>query len=226
MKYIIFILLILFSLSAQAEPNLCPLATNADIMALTKLRSEQASIEYDLRKKSKLATEGIYFANRCLQAEPKNVACVYYRGVNRGLELETRTTKIKKELGKMVRDFVVVTQMNPSFDSGGAYLALGQVYLKAPSLPILGEYRRDLDRALGFAKTALKIAPKDTHNLKFIADVYYKRKEYGQAFEHYRQALKTAKQLKGTEEYEAYRSRVKKWTKKSKKKMAKLHHNN
>src|SRR3990167_8748832 len=108
MNYI-FLILLIFSFNVQAE-DICPASANSetDLLHFAKARSQNAKKTKDFRKKSEIAIEGLNLAERCLLLNPKNIGCIYYRAVNRGLDLETRMLGIKADLKKMVADFQTV----------------------------------------------------------------------------------------------------------------------
>lgn len=218
MNYILLILLI-FSFNVAAE-EICPALANSevDLFHLAKTKSQNAKKTNDFRKKSELAQEGLNLAERCLILNPKNIACVYYRAVNRGLDLETRMLGIKADLKKMMIDFQTVANVNPYYDNGGAYLALGYVFLKAPTLPILGEdIQRDLEKAESYALKALEVEGKDPFNLKFAGEVAFKKKDFAKALEYFTVAEQHVKNVEDADEAAELKQELGKWIKKAKK---------
>lgn len=217
MNYILLILLF-FSFNTLAE-DICPAKANSevDLLRLAQTHSQTAKKTKDFRKKSELAREGLNVAERCLLLNPKNIGCVYYRAVNRGLDLETRMLGIKADLKKMMTDFRTVADVNPYYDNGGAYLALGYVFLKAPTLPILGEdIQRDLVKAENYALKALEMENKDSFNLKFAGEVVYKKKDFAKALEYFTAAEQNIKSVEDVEEAAELKQELTKWIKKSK----------
>lgn len=218
MKHISLLLLI-FSFNAGAEA-VCPLQTSseADLLRLARQHSQNAQKTKDFRKKYGIAREGLDLAEHCLKLNPKNIGCLYYRAVNRGLDLETRMLGIKEDLKKMMADFQAVIDANPYFDNGGAYLALGSVFLKAPTLPILGEnIRRDLGKAESYAQKALEVAGKDPFNLKFAGEVAYKKKDFTKALGYFEVAKQHIKDVPDVDEAAELKQELAKWIQKAKK---------
>lgn len=218
MNYILLILLF-FSFNTRAQ-DICPakVSSEVDLLRLAQTHSQNAKKIKDFRKKSELAREGLNVAERCLALNPKNIACLYYRAVNRGLDLETRMLGIKDDLKKMLADFRTVADVNPYYDNGGAYLALGYVFLKAPTLPILGEdIQRDLGKAESYAHKALEVAAKDPFNLKFAGEVAYKKKDFGKALQYFTAAEQNVKNAEDADEAAELKQELVKWIKKSKK---------
>lgn len=214
----VFFLMLLFPVLSHAKPDpkFCATASASEFLKLAKERCDQSQKSLDLRGKSQLALEGVFFAEKCLAKDANQVGCYYYRAVNRGLDIETKTVGIKKDLARMIADFEKVIVMNESYDEGGAHLALGQVYLKAPSLPVLGkDVRRDLAKAEIHSQKALQIAPKNPENLKLAGDIAFKKNEFAEAHGYFKNALRLAKSSKD----EKLQGELEKWVKKSKRKM-------
>jgi len=207
------------NVNAKTKQQVCPLTEEKDYLQLTIQRSEQAKKAIELREKAKLANQGIYFANLCLEKTPNSTPCVYYRGVNRGIELETRTFKVKMNLRRMVNDFLHVIHTNDQYDFGGAYLAIGYVYLKSPSLPVLGKFKRDLNKAQEFAEKALEVSVNHPYNLKLAGEVAYKKKNYKEATVYFKSALRFLSSYKANlDDYDNDKRVLKKLLKKAKKK--------
>lgn len=195
----LFVLALLFSSFSMAHAaglKLCPAMTPEDLLNASKKYSYQAQLTGDDRQKSQLALDGVACAEACLAKEPNNVGCLYYRAVNLGLELDTHFVPSKADLQKMVGDFKRVLELDGSYDKGGAYQALGYVYLLVPPLPVLGaDLQRDLDKAANYARQAINIAPKEPENLKLAGDIFLKRKNYTEAAKYFTDALKFSEMI-------------------------------
>jgi tetratricopeptide (TPR) repeat protein len=190
MKYVFIIItsfLLINPMAAQAN----------DLLELAKQKSIEANAAQQFQDMASLARQGLAYAEDCVRKHPQTVGCYYYRAINRGLDIKTRTATVKRELKKMVQDFLTVIRMDDHYDYGGAYLALGYVYLKAPSFSTMGqEYGRDLDKAMAYAKKALMVDPKFPDNLKLLGDILYKQKLYKEALIPYKKAKKNLALLK------------------------------
>lgn len=129
-------------------------------------------------------------SSSCLKNNSKDVGCLYYRAVSQGLLVEAKSSSIKKGLQKMIRDFETVIQLDSSYDDGGAYLALGTLYLKLPVLPIIDdELRRDLIKAADYSLKALQISADNPDNLKLAGLVALKQNRNTEALDYLKKAL-------------------------------------
>lgn len=188
-----------------------------DLFRLTRQRAYQAKFERDLRQKSQWARQGMRYAAACLKKQPEHTGCLYYQAVNQGLELETHSGAISRGLKNMIANFKSVIEREPGYDEGGAYLALSYVYLKMPSLTVLGkDLRRDLDLAQTYADKALAVAPKNPENLKLAGEVAYKKKNFTQALTYFKKALRENNRIRKPTPWDReMNDDLKKWIKKS-----------
>ena len=107
----------------------------------------------------------------------EEAAGYYYRAVNTGLYLEASPLGYQKAVQQMAEDSQKVLQLNPSFDEGGAYRILGNLYLKLPSFSLTKKgMTRDLDKARDYAAKALKVSPSNKDNRQLMAEVSAKLK--------------------------------------------------
>lgn len=179
---------------ADSTPAICPQLDAAGLFKKSLQMSEEAQNSHNLRDKAKLAEQGVDFANQCLETEKQNVGCLYYRAVNRGLYLETKILGVKEGLNLMMDDFISVTRLQPSYDQGGAFRALGTVYLRLPSVPILGTaLSRDLDKAWNFTQKALAVAPNEAGNLLLAGEIAIKKEDEASARSYFNKSLTAAR---------------------------------
>jgi len=195
MKTLFVILLIFFtSCAATQEPTVsCPPCaaklTAGRLLELSKEQSIKSQEANDLRLKAALAGEGLGYAEYCLNKAPQNAGCLFYRAVNRGLWVEANTGNVAAQLHKMIADFNSAIQLNPSYDHGGAYRALGYIFLKLPALPVVGDdLHRDLEKAQTYANEALCVDGQDAENLKLAGEVAYAKQDFSKARTYFNQA--------------------------------------
>lgn len=122
MKTLFVILLILLvSCAAMQEPTVScpPCAAKLTSAQLVKLSTEQAQLaktSKDLRQKAAYAGQGFGYAQYCVDKDPQNAGCYYYRAVNRELWVGTSFRTAPEQLKKITDDY----QMAQNLDS--AYL--------------------------------------------------------------------------------------------------------
>lgn len=154
-------------------------------------QSNKAQSSKNNTQKRQHALKGIACASACLNGDPTQPECYYYRGVSRGFLLETRTGQYKKEIVLMIQDFKQAALLAPQLDNGGGLRALGYIYLKLPELPILGvSLSRDLEQAMSFADQALAVSPEHPDNLKLKGEINLAFKNYQAALALFEQAKK------------------------------------
>lgn len=182
-------------------------------------KARQAEHEKISAKKYDLAQTGFQCAEICLQKE-KSAACYYFRGVNRGLILQSKTRHVKKNLSFMIQDFETAARLNPVYDHGAAYRALAETFLRLPKLPVIGGgYQRDLQKAGHYIDLALQADGDYFENLKLKGEVLYYLKEYARALAFFEQAdfaLGQSGLLKDQEQI--YKEEIKSLIRKTKKK--------
>lgn len=181
---------------AAAAPAFCQKLDADAWLEKSRVVSLAAKHHSNLREKSRLAGQGITFANKCLYLARDNAGCYYYRAVNRGIELGTRVTRIKKDLNRMIADFEKVTHLAPAYDQGGAYRALGYVYLKLPVIPTGTGRTRDLVQARAYGEKALRSAPGSPDNRLLLGLIYFKERRFDLAIENLSSGLLTSQQIK------------------------------
>lgn len=215
--FIILCLPGLTSCAKQPEVFMCPAVAPLGYLNLAREQSLQAELSNDLRSKSQHARLGLQYAEFCVKQLPKQAGCLYYRAVNRGLLLQTHLFGTKPELKKMLADYEAAIRLNPEYDHGGSYLALGYVYLKAPSLPLVDiGVERDLDRAWDYSQLALSADPRSYQNHKLAGEVALQKGDHATARNHFKLALKLWLQLVQPSRHDMQmKKEIKKWLKKT-----------
>lgn len=171
----VFVLLVL--IFHGLVPDVFSQENEADVLLLTRTYAQKS--EQSTRSKEKIANArlGFEFAEKCVRAEPKRGACHYYRGVNRGLILESKISGIKKTLGKMVEDFEKARELDPGYEGGGASRALGYLYLRLPALGLGEKYKRDLGKAMTYCNEALQFDAEHPDNWLLKALILEKKND-------------------------------------------------
>lgn len=91
----------------------------------------------------------------------------FWLGANYGGNAEISTLAGLAEIEDIKREMEAVLKIDESFQSGSAYLALGQVYLKAPR--ILGG---DVSKAIEYLEKGLKFGPNNAPLRVRLAEAY------------------------------------------------------
>jgi tetratricopeptide (TPR) repeat protein len=78
----------------------------------------------------------------------------FWLGANYGGNAEISTLAGLAEIEDIKREMEVVLKLNEGYEGGSAYMALGQVYMKAP-----GIFGGDLNKAIGYLEKGIKLGP-------------------------------------------------------------------
>ena len=95
----------------------------------------------------------------------------FWLGANYGGNAEISTLAGLAEIEDIKREMEAVLKIDESFQSGSAYMALGQVYLKAPR--ILGG---DVSKAIEYLEKGLKFGPNNAPLRLRLAEAYAEAK--------------------------------------------------
>ena len=95
----------------------------------------------------------------------------FWLGANYGGNAEISTLAGLAEIEDIKREMEAVLKIDESFQSGSAYMALGQVYLKAPR--ILGG---DVSKAIEYFEKGLKFGPNNALLRLRLAEAYAEAK--------------------------------------------------
>ena len=100
----------------------------------------------------------------------------FWLGANYGGNAEISTLAGLAEIEDIKREMEAVLKIDESFQSGSAYMALGQVYLKAPR--ILGG---DVSKAIDYFEKGLKFGPNNALLRLRLAEAYAEAKRISDA---------------------------------------------
>jgi tetratricopeptide (TPR) repeat protein len=92
---------------------------------------------------------------------------IFWLGANYGGNAEISTLAGLAEIEDIKREMDAVLKIDESFHSGSAYIALGQLYLKAPR--ILGG---DVSKAIDYFEKGLKFGPNNALLRLRLAEAY------------------------------------------------------
>lgn len=137
------------------------------------------------KQKISYSKKGIDLSNQCVEFFPKEVGCYYYRAVNTGLYYETTGIGYQKGLKKMIKDLKTVINLDDSYEEGGAYQILGNIYLHVPSFSLSkNSVTKDINKAYLYAQKAMKKNPKNLENRFLLAEVLLEMGDDEEAYEY------------------------------------------
>lgn len=179
-----FVLFFLVQLSAFAvsPKKECPNQSAKNLIQAAQESSEKGMRSAAAQSKLSFFKEGMKKGDACVRAYPREAGCYYYRAVNTGLYYQTKIIRYQKGLKKMSRDLNKVIELDPSYDQGGAYRILGNMYLKVPSFAMSKKsITKDLDKALDYAKKAVSIHGQNLDNRLLMAEVLMEQEKHQEA---------------------------------------------
>jgi tetratricopeptide (TPR) repeat protein len=111
--------------------------------------------------------DGVEAGKLAVSLNPNRPEGHFWLGANYGGNAEISTLAGLAEIGDIKREMEAVLKIDEGFQSGSAYLALGQVYLKAPRL--LGG---DVTKAIEYLEKGLKFGPNNALLRLRLAQAY------------------------------------------------------
>lgn len=121
--------------------------------------------------------KGIAAAKKAIAIDPKSKGGHYWLGVSYGLYGSAKgITKSLALIDPIKEEMAQVIELDPKYDSGGAYRVLGRLYFKVPGL-----FGGDNDKAIENLQEAIKYGPNRWLNHLYLAEVYVDEDETGKA---------------------------------------------
>ena len=108
----------------------------------------------DNDEKDKAYHDGIEAGKLAVQLNDSRPEGHFWLGANYGGNAEMSTLAGLTDVEDIRREMEAVIKTDPGFEAGSAYLALGQVYMKAPKI-----FGGDLEKAIGYLEQGVKIGP-------------------------------------------------------------------
>lgn len=132
------------------------------------------------KEKKSIFGQGVYYADRAIEAEPEKPDGYYWQAVDNGKVGETRgvlkslslVKPIKKALNKVI-------ELDRAYEDGGADMVMGRVYFKLPG--IAGGSK---DKSLEHLLKAMEYGPDDVTLRFYLAETYLKMKKKDEAKAH------------------------------------------
>ena len=169
------------------------------------------------------AKRGIEYAKACIEEDPKNPACYYFRAINTGLYYKSKVVGYQKGLKAMVEDCTKVTTLDPKYDHAGGYRVLGMIYTEVPAFSLKADsVLRDLDKAVFYLLKAIEIAPDYPENYIALSNAYLKANDREEAALAIIKAKTALPEWKDHPQYHNWKKDIKKLSKKLKRQIKNL----
>lgn len=144
---------------------------------LARLRYNLADREKDQSKKSKLLQAGVEAARKAVALDDKRVEAHFWFAANEGGYADMKGALQSLNLVKTIRkEFEAALAINPAYENGAIYSALGQIDLNLPRL-LGGNERRGIQRL----EEGLKVGPNNAELKVTLAEVYRRKGRKGEA---------------------------------------------
>ena len=138
---------------------------------LARARYYAGDREKDQTKKTKLFQSGIEAAKKAVASDDKRVEGHFWFGANQGEYADLKGALQSLGLVKIIRkEFEAALAINPSYENGAIYSALGQIDLNLPKL-FGGNERRGIERL----EAGLKTGPDNAELKVTLGEVYQKK---------------------------------------------------
>lgn len=138
---------------------------------LARLRYYLGDREKDHSKKANLFQSGAEAAKRAIASNDKGVEGHFWLAANQGEYADLKGALQSLALVRTIRkEFEAALAINPAYENGAIYSALGQIDLNLPRL-VGGNERRGIERL----EDGLKIGPDNAELKVTLAEVYQKK---------------------------------------------------
>lgn len=136
-------------------------------------------------QKREWASQGMTYAERCVELSPQTAACYYWRAVNTGLYHSVKIVGYQDGIKRMLADCDRVIRLGQeTYDNAGPFRIQGQIYTRLPETGGRPDsITRDLDKAEGFLRRAVALAPDYPENRIALADNLYMQDRHDEARE-------------------------------------------
>lgn len=138
---------------------------------LARARYYAGDREKDQTKKARLFHSGVEAARKAVALDAKRVEGHFWFGANEGEYADLKGALQSLGLVKTIRkEFETALAINPAYENGAIYSALGQIDLNLPRL-FGGNERRGIERL----EAGLKVGPDNAELKVTLAEVYQKK---------------------------------------------------
>ena len=110
----------------------------------------------DLAEQEKSFRAGTEAGKHAVKLDDNKPEGHFWLGANYGGNAEISTLAGLAEIEDIKREMDAVLKLNEGYESGSAYMALGQVYMKAPRI-----FGGDISKAINYLEKGVKIGPEN-----------------------------------------------------------------
>jgi tetratricopeptide (TPR) repeat protein len=140
-----------------------------------------------LDQRSGYYEKGLAYAEKLIALEPNGVAGHYWKALNLGglADVGTRMEGFRL-LPKIMDGLKRVLVLDETYDQAGVHRVLGRIYFEAPAWPLsVG----DKNKSLKHLTTAVRLAPNNSTNHLFLAELLFEMGKNDQAREELQKVL-------------------------------------
>ncbi len=171
---------------------------------LARLRYYLGDREKDQTKKTSLFQSGVEAAKKAITSDDKRVEGHFWLAANEGEYADLKGALQSLGLVKTIRrEFEAALAINPAYENGAIYSALGQIDLNLPRL-FGGNERRGIERL----EAGLKVGPDNAELKVTLAEVYKKKGRRDEAKRLIESVLSTTDPSRSPAELEELRAKA------------------
>ena len=143
---------------------------------LAKFNYYLGSHSTDQDEQDKAFHDGIQAGKLAVKLNDNQPEGHFWLGANYGGNAEISTLAGLTDIDNIKREMDAVIKIEPSFEASSAYMALGQVYMKAPKI-----FGGDTEKAIGYLEEGIKIGPNNGLMRARLAQAYFYAHRNGEA---------------------------------------------
>jgi tetratricopeptide (TPR) repeat protein len=171
---------------------------------LARARYYAGDRENDKAKKPRLFQSGVEAAKKAIALDANRVEGHFWLGANEGEYADLKGALQSLGLVKSIRrEFEAALAINPAYESGAIYSALGQIDLNLPRL-LGGNERRGIERL----EAGLKVGPDNAELKVTLAEVYQKKGRKDEAKKLLESVISVNDTARSTKEMEELRTKA------------------
>jgi tetratricopeptide (TPR) repeat protein len=171
---------------------------------LARLRYYFGDREKDKAKKTRLFQAGVEAGKKAVALDDKRVEGHFWFAANEGEYADLKGALQSLGLVKTIRkEFEAALAINPAYENGAIYSALGQIDLNLPRL-LGGNERRGIERL----EEGLKVGPSNAELKVTLAEVYQKKGSRDEARKLVESVLNVSDPARSTIEMEELRAKA------------------